>query len=83
MTEEKKGCTEIVISDEQLMQINPKGEPLTIETLRSFQGLENITDEEGQEIIFSLQTFCSILLEAVKEQEKLEKENINQLKIAA
>lgn len=83
MSKEKVGCTEIIISDEELMRINPEGEPLTVERLRSFQGLENLSDEEAQEIIFSIQTFCSILLEAVKAQEKLEEENTNQLKIAA
>ena len=83
MTEEKIGCTEIIISDEELMRINPEGKPLTVERLRTYPGMENLSDDEAQEIIFSIQTFCVILLEAVKAQEKLEAENINQLKIAA
>lgn len=83
MTTGKVGCTEIIISDEELMRINPEKKPLTVETLRTFKGMENLSDEEAQEIIFSLETFCIILLEAVKAQTEKEEANINQLKIAA
>ncbi len=83
MTEERKGCTEIIISDEELMRINPEKKPLTVETLRTFKGMETLSDEEAQEIIFSLETFCIILFEAVKAQTEIEEANINQQKIAA
>lgn len=81
------GCTEIIISDEELMRINPEGKPLTPDILRSMCD-ENFTDEEAQEIIFSLTTFCSILLEAALQEEKEAaikslKPNINPLKQAA
>lgn len=81
------GCTEIIISDEELMNINPEGKPLTPEILRSLTG-EDIPDEEAQEIIFSLTTFCTLLLETVMQEEKqaVEKsieQNINTLKQAA
>lgn len=78
----KTACTEIDISDEELKRINPEKQPLTVETLRTFKGMENLSDEEAQELIFSIQNFCAILLEAVKEQEKQE-EATNQQKIAA
>ena len=87
MKNENTGCTEITISDEELMQINPEGKPLTPEILRSLTG-EDFNDEEAQEIIFALTTFCTILLEAAMQEEKqaVEKSldpNINQLKQAA
>lgn len=77
------GCTEINISDEKLMQINPDGKPLTPEILRTLTGDLDMPDEKAEEIIFSLTTFCSILLDAVNQNDKLSKiksieSNINQ-----
>lgn len=42
--------------------INPRKEPLTIQTLKSFEGFEEISDAEAEEIIFALQTLSQILL---------------------
>lgn len=42
---------------------NSKKEALTVEKLRTFAGLENITDEQAIEMIFALQTLANILHE--------------------
>ena len=63
--------------------INPKREPLTIEKLRSFEGLENLTDEEAQEIIFSLVQLASITFELFKELKEDEQNTETKLKLAA
>jgi hypothetical protein len=41
--------------------INSGKEPLTIETLKKFEGLEHLSDEEASEIIFALRAFAHIL----------------------
>ena len=42
--------------------INSGKEPLTPQTLRTFEGLEHITDAEASEIIFALDALARILL---------------------
>ena len=37
------------------------------EKLRTFKGLENLSDEEAQETLFAIQALCSILMQAVSE----------------
>jgi hypothetical protein len=48
-----------VLIDEK--RINPEGESLTPEKLITFEGLEGLTEKEAEEIIFSLNTYCSII----------------------
>lgn len=69
---------------EDLLRVNPKRKPLTPEKLRELSGL-TLTDEKVQEIIFSIHTFCAILLELAKEKDAsiIPIENTNQQKIAA
>lgn len=68
--------------------LNPNKEELTVEKLKTFEGFENIGDEEAQETVFAIQTLASILYEYTNEQARiknihdLENEN-QQLKIAA
>lgn len=74
------------ITSEELMRLNPERKPLTVEKLRELSGLKNLSDEEAQEIIFSIRTFCAILLELAKEKEPVIHSielNINQQKLAA
>lgn len=52
---------------------NPKKEPLTIEKLRTFKGLENLSDEEAQEMLFQIEALCAILMEAVELENNTEK----------
>lgn len=74
------------LTSEELMRINPERKPLTVEKLRELSGLKDLSDEEAQEIIFSIRTFCAILFELVKEKEaeiiSIEQDT-NQQKIAA
>ena len=43
--------------------INPKGETLTIDILRTFPGYENYSDEEALEVINTLEKLSIILYE--------------------
>jgi ABC-type siderophore export system fused ATPase/permease subunit len=56
---------------EEIKHINPEKKPLTIETLRSFSGFENVTDEEANEIIFSVQQFAELFHEFYMELERM------------
>lgn len=55
----------------ELKSINPEKKPLTVETLRSFEGMENLTDEEANEIVFSLQLFSGLFHEFYIQLEKM------------
>jgi hypothetical protein len=58
-------------------------EELTVGKLKTFNGLENLKDEEAQETVFAIQTLASILYEFTNESAKLknigESENKNEL----
>ncbi|MBA3970551.1 MAG: hypothetical protein H0X46_00075 [Bacteroidetes bacterium] len=77
-----------VIELKSIESINPNKEALTLDKLKTFKGLENLTDEEAQETLFCIQTFSSILYAFINEQTKIEKQNKEiefnqQIKIAA
>lgn len=48
--------------------LNPTKEPLSSEKLKSFKGLQHLTDEQAKEMVFAIQTFCDILYEHISEQ---------------
>ena len=54
--------------------INPRKEPLTLQTLQSFEGFEHISDAEAEEIIFALQALSKLLLSS----KLLDKDNMFQ-----
>jgi hypothetical protein len=54
------------------MTENRKKEPLTVEKLKTFKGLENLTDEEAQNTLIAIQNFTSILYEYLSEQKRKE-----------
>lgn len=56
---------------EEIKRINPEKKPLTIETLRSFSGFEKVTDQEANEIIFSIQIFSELFHEFYVHLEKM------------
>lgn len=56
---------------EEIKKINPERKPLTIETLRSFPGFEKLTNEEADEIIFSIQQFSELFHEFYIQLEKM------------
>jgi hypothetical protein len=57
--------------NEKITRINPEKKPLTIETLRSFPGFEKLTDEEADEIVFSIQLFSELFHEFYVQLEKM------------
>ncbi|MGQ0828583.1 MAG: hypothetical protein ACT4ON_09330 [Bacteroidota bacterium] len=59
---------------ENIKPSNPNKEELTIDKLKKFKGLENLSDEQAQETLFCIKTFSSILYEFINEQEKIKKE---------
>jgi hypothetical protein len=42
-----------------------KNTELTVVRLKQYKGLGNLSDREAQEIVFTLQAFAAVLLEAV------------------
>lgn len=59
--------------------LNPNKEDLTVDKLKTFNGLENLTDSEAQETVFAIQTLANILYDFTREQNNKKQ----QLKIAA
>ena len=59
--------------------LNPNKEDLTLDKLKTFNGLENLNDAEAQETVFAIQTLANILYDFTREQNNKKQ----QLKIAA
>jgi len=59
--------------------LNPNKEDLTVDKLRTFNGLEKLSDLEAQETVFAIQTLANILYDFTNEQNNKKQ----QLKIAA
>lgn len=57
--------------ESEIKTINPEKKPLTVETLRTFPGFEKASDEEANEIIFSLHVFSELFHEFYVELEKM------------
>ena len=57
-----------------MILLNPEKRELTAEKLRTFEGYENLTDGEAEEVIQSITAFCMIVLskndivESIKKQ---------------
>lgn len=58
---------------------NPNKEDLTVDKLRTFNGLENLNDTEAQETVFAIQTLANILYDFTRELNNKKQ----QLKMAA
>ena len=50
--------------------LNPKCEPLTVERLRQFPGMENLPDAEAEHIVRSIRIFAELVYEAAAVQER-------------
>jgi len=61
--------------DYKLESINPQKEVLTVEKLRSFEGMEHLSDAEAQEIVYSIRTFSNIVYEFLKEKNSNSQDN--------
>jgi hypothetical protein len=61
--------------------INSKKEPLTVERLKNFKGMENLTDAEAEAIVLDIKILSGLLIEVLNEENK--SSNIDQLKQAA
>ncbi len=58
----------------KVIKLNIKKEPLTNEKLRTFKGLENLSEEEALETLLTIHKFTGILYEFLIEQQRKEKE---------
>ena len=58
-----------------LESLNPDRKSLTVETLKTFEGFENISFEEAENIVYSIQTLCRIVYEYMVEQNNAENNN--------
>ena len=65
---------------ENVKPLNPEREPLTEENVRAFEGFENISDKEAEDIVYSIRTLCRIVSEYMMEENS---ENLNTLNQAA
>ena len=57
---------------------NTKKEPLTIEKLKTFKGMENLTDEEAEQALLGIKLLSVILIDFQKNKER-EKELENSI----
>lgn len=57
---------------DKIKQLNPKKESLTIDKLKELTGWNDLTDEQAQEIIFSIKSLVSIIMGFQSEQDQKE-----------
>lgn len=50
--------------------MNPEKENLTVEKLKTFNGLESISDHEAAEIVFAIRSLANIAYEFSSEQKQ-------------
>ena len=60
------------IGIEKIETLNPKKESLTIDKLKELTGWNELTDEEAQEIIFSIKSLVSIIIGYQTERDQKE-----------
>lgn len=63
--------------------MNPLRESLTVEKLKTFEGMENLSEEEAQEIVYSIHTLCNIIYEYTMQNKTREEPDNNIRKLAA
>lgn len=72
------------IEPDKIKQLNPKKESLTIDKLKELTGWNDLTDEQAQEIIFSIKSLVSIIMGYQTERDQKENnETESNLKQAA
>ena len=59
-------------NEKKIKLINPKREPLAPEKLRELSGL-NLSDEQAEEVIWSLTQYARIVYNLIVQQEQLNK----------
>lgn len=60
------------IGIENIEMLNPKKESLTIDKLKELTGWNDLTDEQSQEIIFSIKSLVSIIIGYQTERDQKE-----------
>jgi len=60
------------IGIEKIETLNPKKESLTIDKLKELTGWNELTDEQAQEIIFSIKSLVSIIIGYQTERDQKE-----------
>jgi hypothetical protein len=68
MKKGRNSMGKIVSLDYKWESINPQKEALTVEKLKSFEGMEKLSDDEAQEIVYSIRTFSNIVYEFFKQK---------------
>ena len=64
-------------TEKKIKLINPQRKPLTPEKLRELSGL-NLSDEQAEEVIWSLTQYARIVYDFTVQQEQSAKANANQ-----
>ena len=68
---------------DEVIKMNPKKEPLTIEKLKTFKGFEQMNDEELKEYLHHIHQMAVIVVEHLRTQNNEVIESDNQNKLAA
>lgn len=61
-----------IIEPDKIGTLNPKKESLTIDKLKELTGWNDLTDEQAQEIIFSIKSLVSIIMGYQTERDQKE-----------
>jgi len=68
MNQEKEENTgRIILVDAKLESVNPFKEALTVEKLKTFEGLENLNEEEAKQIVNDIHTLCGVIYDFLTE----------------
>ncbi len=74
-SEENKKEKELNNWISKIIQSNPNKESLTVEKLKSFLPHRNLSDEEAEEMIFTIHNFCCLMYEYIIKQNQLKEPN--------
>ncbi|MFN5674452.1 MAG: hypothetical protein ACK46W_05200 [Bacteroidota bacterium] len=58
--------------------INSKKEPLTIERLKKFKGLDGLSDAEAEEVLLGIKALSTLLIEFLRENQESKSNEIKQ-----
>lgn len=63
--------------ENRIIPMHSAKEPLSVESLRTFNGFENISDDEANDVIISLRAFAALVFDYCNLKQKSKVININ------
>ncbi len=64
-----------IISLKNHRATNPSNETLTIEKLKTFKALENLSEEEAQQMLLEIKVLSAVMIDLLNNQQKENSEN--------